>query len=103
MGRQCHPATSPPRRSRIRERETSSDEIISLDDPKVPNWSSALSEHASRRRRMSQVRSFFRPALILAVFLLGAGIALRGLPSVAESARSIPAPVLDEPSDPQAT
>jgi peptide-methionine (S)-S-oxide reductase len=52
---------------------------------------------------MSQVRSFFRPALILAVFLLGAGIALRGLPSVAESARSIPAPVLDEPSDPQAT
>jgi peptide-methionine (S)-S-oxide reductase len=52
---------------------------------------------------MPQVRSFLRPALILAVLLLGAGIALRGLPSAAESARSIPAPVLDEPSDPQAT
>jgi peptide-methionine (S)-S-oxide reductase len=52
---------------------------------------------------MPQVRSFFRPALILAVLLLGAGIALRGLPSAAESARSIPAPVLDEPSNPQAT
>jgi peptide-methionine (S)-S-oxide reductase len=52
---------------------------------------------------MPQVRSFFRPALILAVLLLGTGIALRGLPSAAESARSIPAPVLDEPSDPQAT
>jgi hypothetical protein len=47
--------------------------------------------------------SFFSPALILAVLLLGAGIALRYLPSSAESARSIPAPVLDEPSDPQAT
>ena len=52
---------------------------------------------------MPQVPSFFRPALILAVFLLGAGIALRGLPSAAESARPIPAPVLDEPSDPQVT
>ena len=52
---------------------------------------------------MPQAQPFFRPALILATMLIGAGIALRGLPSAAESARSIPAPVLDEPSDPQAT
>ena len=49
---------------------------------------------------MPQAQPFFRPALILATVLIGAGIALRGLPSAAESARSIPAPVLDEPSDP---
>ena len=52
---------------------------------------------------MPQAQPFFRPALILATVLLGAGLVLRGLPSAAESARSIPAPVLDEPSDPQAT
>jgi peptide-methionine (S)-S-oxide reductase len=50
-----------------------------------------------------QTSSFFRLALIFAVLLLGAGLALRGLPSAAEGARSIPPPVLDEPADPQAT
>ena len=49
---------------------------------------------------MPQAQPFFRPALILATVLLGAGLVLRGLPSAAESARSIPAPGLDEPSDP---
>jgi peptide-methionine (S)-S-oxide reductase len=49
--------------------------------------------HASR---------FFRPALIFAALLLAAGVALRGFPSAAESARSIPPPVLDEPVSPQA-
>ena len=52
---------------------------------------------------MPQTSSFFRPALIFAVLLLGVGLALRGLPSAAEGARSIPPPVLDEPSNPQAT
>jgi peptide-methionine (S)-S-oxide reductase len=46
---------------------------------------------------------FFRPALIFAALLLVAGIALRGFPSAAEGARSIPPPVLDEPVSPQAT
>jgi len=41
--------------------------------------------------------------LIFAALLLGAGLALRGLPSAAESARPIPPPALDEPSNPQAT
>jgi hypothetical protein len=45
---------------------------------------------------------FFRPALIFAALLLAAGIALRGFPSAAEGARSIPPPVLDEPVRPQA-
>jgi peptide-methionine (S)-S-oxide reductase len=45
---------------------------------------------------------FFRPALIFAALLLAAGIALRGFPSAAEGARSIPRPVLDEPVRPQA-
>src|ERR1700755_2642767 len=35
--------------------------------------------------------------------LLGGGLALRGLPSAAEAARSMPPPVLDEPTNPQAT
>ena len=51
---------------------------------------------------MPQVSSFIRPALIFAALLLGAGLALRGLPSAAESARSIPPPVLDEPVNPPA-
>jgi peptide-methionine (S)-S-oxide reductase len=50
-----------------------------------------------------QASSFFRPALILATVLLGTGLVLRGLPSAAESARSIPPPVIDEPVNPQAT
>jgi len=50
-----------------------------------------------------QIFSFFRPALIFAALLLAAGIALRGLPSAAESARSTPPPMLDEPANPQAT
>jgi peptide-methionine (S)-S-oxide reductase len=45
----------------------------------------------------------FRPALIVAALLLGAGIALRGFPSAAESARPIPPPALDEPASPTAT
>jgi peptide-methionine (S)-S-oxide reductase len=52
---------------------------------------------------MPQASPFFRPALIFAVLLLGAGLAFRGLPSAAEDARSIPPPVLDEPANPQAT
>jgi len=50
-----------------------------------------------------QASPFFRLALIFAAPLLAAGIALRGFPSAAESARSIPPPVLDEPASPQAT
>jgi peptide-methionine (S)-S-oxide reductase len=50
-----------------------------------------------------QASSFFRPALILATVLLGTGLVLRGLPSAAESARSIPPPLIDEPVNPQAT
>jgi peptide-methionine (S)-S-oxide reductase len=46
---------------------------------------------------------FFRSLLIFAALLLGAGLALRVLPSTAEGARSIPPPVLDEPANPQAT
>jgi peptide-methionine (S)-S-oxide reductase len=46
---------------------------------------------------------FFRSLLIFAALLLGAGLALRVLPSVAEGARSIPPPVLDEPANPRAT
>jgi len=45
---------------------------------------------------------FLRPVLIVAALLLGLGIALRGLPSAAESARPIPPPALDEPAEPQA-
>ena len=52
---------------------------------------------------MPQPSSFFRPLLIFTALLLGAGLALRGLPSAAESRRSIPPPVLDEPANPQAT
>ena len=52
---------------------------------------------------MSRPSSFLRPALIAAALLLGLGVALRGLPSAAESARPIPPPALDEPADPQAT
>jgi len=50
-----------------------------------------------------QPSSLFRPLLIFTALLLGAGLALRGLPLAAESARSIPPPALDEPADPQAT
>ena len=51
---------------------------------------------------MPQPSSLFRPLLIFTALLLGAGLALRGLPLAAESARSIPTPALDEPADPQA-
>jgi len=81
----------------------SADEIISLNEPNVPHGPLVLSEPASRRRRMPQISFFFRPALTLAVLLLGAGLALPGLPLAAEGARSIPPPALDEPSNPQAT
>jgi peptide-methionine (S)-S-oxide reductase len=47
--------------------------------------------------------SSIRTALIFAALLLGVGFLLRGLPSVAESARSTPSPALDEPANPQAT
>src|SRR4029077_563794 len=52
---------------------------------------------------MPQSSLFSRPALIFAALLLGAGIALRDVPSAAESARSVPPPVLDTPANPQAT
>ena len=51
---------------------------------------------------MSRASRFFRPASIFAGLLLAAGIVVRGLPSAAESARSIPPPGLDEPASPQA-
>jgi peptide-methionine (S)-S-oxide reductase len=47
--------------------------------------------------------SFIRPALIFVTLLLGLGLALRGSPTAAESARAIPPPALDEPANPQAT
>jgi peptide-methionine (S)-S-oxide reductase len=50
-----------------------------------------------------QASPFFRQALIFTVLLVAAGIAVRGFPSAAESARPIPPPVIDEPSNPQAT
>src|SRR3984893_6992676 len=65
--------------------------------------SSVSSEPPSRRRRMPQSSLFFRPALIVSALLLGAGIALRDVPSAAESARSVPPPVLDTPANPEAT
>ena len=52
---------------------------------------------------MPHICSFFRPPLIFAALLLGAGIALRGLPSAAESSQSIPPPALDEPTNSSAT
>jgi len=52
---------------------------------------------------VSRASRFFRPASIFAGLLLAAGIVVRGLPSAAESARSIPPPGLDEPASPQAT
>ena len=48
---------------------------------------------------MSRRSTFDRPALIFAALVLGAGIALPCLPAAAEDARSIPAPVLDEPAN----
>src|SRR5215472_10265932 len=51
---------------------------------------------------MRQASLFPRLALII-VALLGAVVCLRGISSAAESARSIPPPVLDEPADVQAT
>jgi peptide-methionine (S)-S-oxide reductase len=47
--------------------------------------------------------SFLRPALISAALLLATGVALRGFPSAAESARLVPPPVLEEPANPQRT
>jgi peptide-methionine (S)-S-oxide reductase len=52
---------------------------------------------------MAQASPLFRPTLILAALLLGAGIVLQGLPSAAESAHSIPTPAVDEPANPAAT
>jgi peptide-methionine (S)-S-oxide reductase len=52
---------------------------------------------------MAQARVFFGRVLIFAALLAGAGLALRGLPSAAENARSIPPPLLDEPANPQAS
>ena len=52
---------------------------------------------------MRQASSFFRPALIFATLLLAAGLALGISQSGAESVRSIPPPVLDEPPNAQAT
>ena len=52
---------------------------------------------------MLRLSFLLRPTLIFAALLLGAGLSLRGLPSMAESARAIPPPALDEPANPQAT
>src|SRR6516164_6368573 len=52
---------------------------------------------------MLRLTFLLRPTLIFAALLLGAGLSLRGLPSMAESARAIPPPALDEPANPQAT
>ena len=52
---------------------------------------------------MPRASPFFRPALIFTALLLASSFALRVLPLAAESARSIPPPVLDEPASPQAT
>ena len=52
---------------------------------------------------MPYISSSIRPALIVVALLFGAGVALRGLPTAAESARAVPPPALDEPANPQAT
>jgi peptide-methionine (S)-S-oxide reductase len=52
---------------------------------------------------MLRLSCFLRLALVPAVLLLSAGLVLLALPSAAEDARSIPPPVIDEPSSPQAT
>jgi peptide-methionine (S)-S-oxide reductase len=52
---------------------------------------------------VSRASRFFRPASIFAGLLLAAGVGVRGLPSAAESALSIPPPGLDEPASPQGT
>src|SRR6266436_6417625 len=52
---------------------------------------------------MPQASPLFRPALIFAALLLGAGIALQGFPSAAEGSRSVPPPALDEPANPATT
>jgi peptide-methionine (S)-S-oxide reductase len=51
---------------------------------------------------MAPAPPLFRSALIFSALLLGAGVALRGLPSAAESARPIPPPALDERVSPTA-
>jgi peptide-methionine (S)-S-oxide reductase len=43
------------------------------------------------------------PAWIFAALLLGGIVALRGSPSPGESVRPVPSPMLDEPTNPQAT
>src|SRR5690242_8781820 len=68
---------------------------------RMQSWVS--SKPASRRSQVPRASALCRPALIVAALLLAAGIALRGLPSVTESARSIPAPALDQPANTQAT
>ena len=65
--------------------------------------SSASSKPASGRQFVPLASRLVRPASIFAALLLGAGIALRGFPSGAESVRLIPPPMLDEPANPQAT
>ena len=52
---------------------------------------------------MLHASPLIRAVLIFAALLLGAGLALRGMPTAAEGARSIPALALDEPANPQAT
>jgi len=65
--------------------------------------SSASFKPASGRQFVPLASRLVCPASIFAALLLGAGIALRGFPSGAESARLIPPPMLDEPANPQAT
>jgi hypothetical protein len=65
--------------------------------------SSVSSEPASRRRQLPRGFPFFRPVSIFAALVLGAGLALRVLPSAAEGVRAIPPPVLDEPANPESS
>ena len=51
---------------------------------------------------MARQSPLLRTVLIFAALLSGAGLVLRGLPSAAESARSIPPPALDEQANPLA-
>jgi peptide-methionine (S)-S-oxide reductase len=52
---------------------------------------------------MPRASLLYRPGLIFAALMIGGGIALRGLPSAAESARLIPLPARDEPANSAAT
>jgi len=52
---------------------------------------------------MPETSTFFRLVLIFAALVIGGGTALRGFPSVAESAHTIPPPAHEEPASAGAT